>query len=84
MQFNVLDARNRLSRLIDAAIDGEDVVIAKRGKPAVRLVRVEHEAALGSSERIAAALERLVAERPMSDADAAAEIAEIKQGRIDE
>ncbi len=37
---NVLDARNRLSQLIAAASEGDDVIIAKRGKPIVRLVPV--------------------------------------------
>lgn len=38
MQVNVLEARNRLSQLIKAAQAGEDVVIANRGEPVVRLV----------------------------------------------
>ncbi len=37
MQVNTLEARNQLSRLIDAALAGEEVVIARRGKPVVRL-----------------------------------------------
>jgi prevent-host-death family protein len=37
MQYNVLEARNQLSRLIDAALAGEEVVIAKRGKPVARI-----------------------------------------------
>ena len=41
MQINILDAKNRLSQLVKAAQDGEDVVIANRGKPVVRLVCVE-------------------------------------------
>ncbi len=43
MQVNTLEARNQLSRLIDSALAGEDVVIARRGKPAVRLVPVAAE-----------------------------------------
>lgn len=43
MQVNTLDARNQLSRLIDAALAGEEVVIARRGKPAVRLQRIPQE-----------------------------------------
>lgn len=43
MQYNVLEARNQLSKLIDAAIAGEEVVIAKRGKPVVRLAPVLQE-----------------------------------------
>jgi prevent-host-death family protein len=38
VQVNVLEAKNRLSQLIKAAQAGEDVVIANRGEPAVRLV----------------------------------------------
>jgi prevent-host-death family protein len=37
---NMLDAKNSLSRLVAEAVDGEDVVIANRGKPVVRLVPV--------------------------------------------
>lgn len=40
---NILDARNQLSRLVAAAGAGEDVVIAKRGHPVVRLVAVVDE-----------------------------------------
>lgn len=43
MQYNVLEARNQLSKLIDAAMRGEEVVIAKRGQPAVRLAPVASE-----------------------------------------
>ncbi len=35
---NIREARARLSRLVAQAERGEDVVIARRGKPAVRLV----------------------------------------------
>ena len=41
MQFNILEAKNQLSKLVEAAQRGEDVVIANRGKPVVRLVKVE-------------------------------------------
>jgi prevent-host-death family protein len=37
-QVNILDAKNNLSQLVSAASRGEDVVIAKRGTPVVRLV----------------------------------------------
>ena len=40
MQMNVRAARSQLSKLIAAAEAGEDVVIARRGRPAVRLVPV--------------------------------------------
>lgn len=40
MQCNLYEAKTRLSQLVQAALDGEDVVIARAGKPAVRLVPV--------------------------------------------
>ncbi|MGV8858594.1 type II toxin-antitoxin system Phd/YefM family antitoxin [Rhodoglobus sp.] len=36
--MNILEARNTLSRLVAAVSDGDEVVIAKRGKPVARLV----------------------------------------------
>lgn len=39
--INILDARNNLSKLVAAAARGEDVVIANRGTPVVRLVPVD-------------------------------------------
>ena len=43
MQVNILEAKNRLSLLIRAAQAGEDVVIANRGEPVVRLVEMDPE-----------------------------------------
>jgi prevent-host-death family protein len=39
-QVNLYEAKTQLSRLVQAALDGEEVVIARAGKPAVRLVPV--------------------------------------------
>lgn len=44
MQVNILEARNRLSQLIKAAQAGEEVVIANRGEPMVRLVSAREPA----------------------------------------
>jgi prevent-host-death family protein len=41
MQVNILEAKTQLSKLVDAAMRGEEVVIANRGKPMVKLVRAE-------------------------------------------
>ena len=41
MLVNMHDAKSRLSKLIVAAQAGDDVVIARNGKPAVRLVPVK-------------------------------------------
>ena len=40
MQCNMLEAKNQLSKLVQAAMAGEDVVIANKGVPVVRLVKV--------------------------------------------
>lgn len=42
--FNADDARTDLSRLLDRVAAGEEVVIARAGKPVARLVRVEEPA----------------------------------------
>jgi prevent-host-death family protein len=44
VQVNVLQAKTQLSRLLAAAEAGEDVVIARDGKPVARLVPVEEPA----------------------------------------
>ncbi len=38
MQVGVRQAKNDLSKLIEAALNGEKVIITNRGKPSVRLV----------------------------------------------
>ncbi|MCR8550554.1 type II toxin-antitoxin system prevent-host-death family antitoxin [Salipiger sp. P9] len=40
MQFTVHTAKSQLSRLIEAALAGEEVVIAKGARPVVRLVPI--------------------------------------------
>lgn len=40
MQVNIHDAKTNLSKLIEAADAGEDVIIARNNKPVVRLVAV--------------------------------------------
>jgi len=40
-QVNIHDAKTHLSRLIERAESGEEVIIARAGKPVVRLVPVE-------------------------------------------
>lgn len=62
MKVNVLEAKNRLSQLIKAAQAGEEVVIANRGEPVVRLVAIrkaeEEELPRGHPKRILATLEK--------------------------
>jgi prevent-host-death family protein len=38
---NIHAAKSQLSRLLDAAVAGEEVIIAKAGKPIARLVPIE-------------------------------------------
>ena len=45
-QVNVHEAKTHLSRLIDECERGEDIVIARGGKPAVRLVPIGNDAPL--------------------------------------
>lgn len=39
--INVYEAKTHLSQLLDRALAGEEIVIARAGKPLVRLVPVE-------------------------------------------
>jgi prevent-host-death family protein len=41
VQVNVQEAKTRLSQILTAAESGEDVVIARDGKPVARLVPVD-------------------------------------------
>jgi prevent-host-death family protein len=41
IKLNVYDAKTQLSRLIDAARRGEEVIIARDNKPMVRLVPID-------------------------------------------
>jgi prevent-host-death family protein len=45
-QVNMHEAKSTLSKLVAAALRGEEIVIASRGKPQVRLVAVEAKPAL--------------------------------------
>ncbi|CAB3740205.1 hypothetical protein LMG22037_06370 [Paraburkholderia phenoliruptrix] len=38
---NIHEAKTQFSRLVDAAAGGEEIIIAKAGKPAARLVPIE-------------------------------------------
>ncbi len=43
-KFNIHEAKTQLSRLVENAAAGEEIIIAKAGKPVARLVGVEHQA----------------------------------------
>ena len=77
MLVNMLEAKTHLSRLVEAVLRGEEVVIANRGKPVVRLVLAEPVkpkrkwgalAGLWSEAEITAAFS------PEADAQAAADL----------
>lgn len=80
MQYNVLEARNQLSKLIDAAEAGEEVVIARRGKPVVKLTLVGDQPALGTSAALAKVFAGWEELPPRSAEEIEAELREIKQG----
>jgi prevent-host-death family protein len=42
-QVNVYEAKTQLSKLIERVESGEDIVIARAGKPAVRLVKWQEQ-----------------------------------------
>ena len=54
---SVHEAKTHLSRLIDQALDGNDVVISRSGKPVVRLVRISSSAPVLGSARGEAVLQ---------------------------
>lgn len=62
MEVSVFDARNRFSELIEAAERGEEVIVTKRGRPVVRLTRVDEAAARAGETRTAIARARRIAQ----------------------
>jgi prevent-host-death family protein len=64
MQVNMLEAKTQLSKLVEAALRGEEVVIANRGKPVVRLVKAEAPPV----KRVAGAWEGLMTEEEIDHA----------------
>ena len=38
-QVNIYEAKTNLSKLVDEAAEGEEIIIARSGKPAARLTR---------------------------------------------
>jgi prevent-host-death family protein len=42
--INIYDAKTRLSELVDRASGGEEIIIAKAGRPAARLVPLRNPA----------------------------------------
>lgn len=44
-QVNIHDAKTHLSRLVERAAAGEEIIIARAGRPLARLVKLEPERA---------------------------------------
>lgn len=75
---NVFEAKSTLSRLIEAVENGSvsEIVIARNGRPAARLVPIERKA---SGPRIGVAKGKFVAPEPSAEEDAA--IARLFEGK---
>jgi antitoxin (DNA-binding transcriptional repressor) of toxin-antitoxin stability system len=69
MQMNMLDANGQLSRLVKAALAGEEVIIASHGKAQVKLVPCRAAAGLKQLGGLATASPEILA----SEVDAAFE-----------
>lgn len=55
MQINMLEAKSQLSKLVKAALEGEEVIIASNGIPMVKLVPLgkAHKLGwLGAAEKV--------------------------------
>ena len=50
--INIHEAKTHLSRLVEEAARGEGFIIAKAGKPMVRVVAIEPAVAVDTSKRI--------------------------------
>ena len=48
-QFGMHEAKTQLSRLVERAIAGEDVVITRSGKPVARIVPVQDQSSLAAA-----------------------------------
>ena len=75
MQVNMLDAKSQLSRLVKAALAGEEVIIASHGKAQVKLVPCASAAGLKQLGALAAASPELLASRLPSCSTADASVA---------
>ncbi len=52
VQVNVLEAKSQLSKLVKAALEGEEVIIARNGEPMVKLVPMRKPRKLGGWRRL--------------------------------
>lgn len=78
---NILDASNNLSRLIGMAERGDEVLIARRGTPVVRLTPVDADQSRRSAASVAEWLTRHPAPGTPSTAELDRRIAAEREGR---
>jgi prevent-host-death family protein len=65
VQVNILEAKNRLSELVKSAQSGQEVIIANRGQPVVRLSPIEVEDIETTPVNSGAALSAWLRARPV-------------------
>lgn len=64
---NMQAAKTHLSRLVEEAVEGEDIILAKAGKPLVRLVPCQSRLAPRRGGQLAHALPEIPADFDASD-----------------
>ncbi len=70
MTVNIHEAKTQLSRLIERALSGDAVIIAKAGKPLIRLVAVETKPAREFGFAKGQVSAKAGWERPMTETEA--------------
>ena len=80
VEVGVLEAKTRLSQLLEAALQGEEVVISRRGKPLVRLAPIDDDAPSDLEAHLASLRARLAGDNrdPMSEDEVQAEWDELR------
>ena len=67
-QVNLYEAKTQLSRLVDEAAKGEEIIIAKNDKPVARLVALKKPKRL--KRKLGASNHRFIETMPRASADA--------------
>ncbi len=83
MEVNVHHAKTNLSKLIAAAEDGEEVIIARNGKAAVRLVPVQAASKRSRREMWGSGIGKIWISDDFDAPGTKAEIAALMQGSRD-
>jgi prevent-host-death family protein len=83
MEVNVHHAKTNLSKLIAAAEDGEEVIIARNGKAAVRLVPVQATSKRSRREMWGSGIGKIWISDDFDAPEANAEVAMLMEGGKD-